>query len=118
MNFYFSDPGCILNYCDLSYGGSSLGIIYMESSSNNVSISNSTIRYSAEHGLYFSNSLPQISNCKISENISSGFFLTNSSPVISSCDISDNNSYGIYCNNNNCDLQVTNSIIQNNGRRN
>ena len=46
-----SDPGTLLDYCDISYGGSSGSMIAGGFHGGNVTISNCTIEYSANRGI-------------------------------------------------------------------
>ena len=94
IHFNQADGGTILNYCDLTYGGSDLGIIYDGYSGANVTISNCTVEHSANAGIYVS---------------------TNSSTTISNCVISDNSTVGIYCHGDAAKCFVSNCTIENNG---
>lgn len=66
--FQDSESGCVLNYCDISYGGSDQGMIRIIGSTNKVTISNCTVSNSLSYGIELSNdeANPSISNCTIS----------------------------------------------------
>ncbi|MCD4819634.1 MAG: right-handed parallel beta-helix repeat-containing protein [Candidatus Cloacimonetes bacterium] len=114
LYFYNADTGCILDYCDIYYGGSSDGMIYSNNSGNNVQISNCDIRYSGTRGLSLNDS-PSITNCVIDNNSTSGIYCTGSSanPSISNSEI-NNNYHGIYCNYSSANFSVSNCEINNN----
>ena len=98
INFYISSNNSILNYCDILYGGSSYGAVYGYESESNVTISNSTIQYSATKGIYLNDDDPTITNCTINDNAEYGIYCTNyAAPVISDCTIQNNGSYAIRC---------------------
>ncbi|MDB4303941.1 right-handed parallel beta-helix repeat-containing protein, partial [Desulfosarcina sp.] len=64
--FNNADPGCMLDYCDISYGGSATATVYINNTGNTVSISNSSISNSATLGIYHrTNSEATISDCSI-----------------------------------------------------
>jgi len=95
--FYYADPGTILDYCGISYGGSYDGILKIHNSSENVTISNCTIQHSAKHGIYISSSSPSITGCTITNNSSMGIYCYDSAskPQISDCVIQNNGDYAI-----------------------
>jgi len=97
INFSSSEPGCLLDYCDFSYGGYSDGIIRLQNT-NTVTISNCSSTYSGTAGLYiYDNSQPVISNSSFSNNTTYGIHSHHSSgyPYISDCTILNNGSYAI-----------------------
>ena len=99
LRFSYPESGCILDYCDFSYGGySSYGMISLYSTGTNVSISNSTASHSATYGILCdNNSSPVITGCTIDDNTSYGIYCTSQSctPAISDCTITDNGNYSI-----------------------
>ena len=102
--FYGADAGCILDYCDISYGGSTDGNIRFYNSYGNVSITNCEIEHSGTAGFYITNnSYPSISDCLIQNNTNHGIYCPSSSayPYITDCSILNNGSYAIatYANN-------------------
>jgi len=71
-----ADNGSILNYCEISYGGSSSGMVRVKNSTDNV----------------------QITNCNLSNSAGYGIILNNNAanPLIMDCSIEDCNNYPIY----------------------
>lgn len=64
--FNDADPGCILDYCDMSYGGSATANVYINNTGNNVAVSNSSISNSATLGIYVRpNSEVTIADCSV-----------------------------------------------------
>jgi hypothetical protein len=69
---YFNQPdaGSIMNYCDVSYGGSvaARGMINFRNASNGLIISNCNLSYSGSYGIEYRNNAadPQIIDCSIS----------------------------------------------------
>ena len=97
VQFYNSDPGCLLDYCDFSYGGSLNGNIHLQNT-DSMTISNSTFSYSGTNGIYlYDNTQPVISSSSFSNNTNNGIYVYTSSgyPSISDCTIRDNGSYAI-----------------------
>lgn len=77
-----ANAGTILDYCDISYGGATNGNIDINNCSSNVSISNSTITYSSNDGVYIRNgSSPSFINSVITSNNSEGIYITGASSV-------------------------------------
>jgi len=116
--FQTPEPGCILDYCDFSYGGdANQGTVYLYQTGSNVSISNSTVTYSESYGIYcYNGSNPSITNTSILNSLNHGLYCSNSSsPALSSCTIQDNGGYGIYCDDLNSIPPVTDSSIVDNG---
>ena len=103
IHFYSSEPGCLLDYCDFSYGGYSAGNIRLHTT-DAFPISNCSFSYSGNAGLFvYENSQPQISDCLFSDNTTNGVYVNASSgiPSIDDCTFEDNGSYIIrtYTNN-------------------
>ena len=92
LSFSSADPGCILDWCDIYYGGSVNGMIYSISSGSNVQITNCDIQFSGTKGLYLNDST-SISNCVISNNTEDGVRCANS--YISNCSFQNNGNYAI-----------------------
>ncbi len=95
---YFIDPepGCILDYCDISYGGSSNGSLYLSSVESNLSVTNCVIENGSSHGIYITDSSsPTISNSTISDHANDGIhcYSTNSAPLVSNCTIQNTGGY-------------------------
>lgn len=68
--FNGADFGSLMNYCEVSYGGvATSGIIYVQSSTNNVTITNCNINNSIGNGIWLNNTAanPAISNSTISD---------------------------------------------------
>ncbi len=80
IQFIDSDPGSVLDYCDLSYGGSAGSIIYFTNNNSGVTISNCTITNSHSSGIYLYD-----------------YSATPSSPTITNTTIENCNGYGIDC---------------------
>ena len=98
LSYQSSDSGCILDYCDFSYGGSGgQGILYLFNSGTNLSISNSTFTDSASYGINCSLlSSPTISDCSITDSASQGIYCdSNSFPPVDGCTLTGNGSYPI-----------------------
>jgi len=113
--FYHADGANILNYCDIYYGGSNNGNIFMEGSAN-VTISNCNIKYSATNGIHMYATSPDIFNCSFSNNSSHGIYTNNdSNPLITNCTLSTNDGHGIYANTATSDFDLTGGNITNNG---
>jgi len=76
-----------LNYCDISYGGSSDGNIYLHETYSRVSISHCTSTYSASDGLHMNHQcFDTISNSTFSHNNGAGIYVTYASnPTITNC---------------------------------
>ncbi len=68
--FNGADAGCILNYVEMSYGGSANGTVLVRNSTDNVVISNCSISNSGGFGLRLTNGAanPSISNCTFENN--------------------------------------------------
>ncbi|MBS3767407.1 MAG: right-handed parallel beta-helix repeat-containing protein, partial [Candidatus Cloacimonetes bacterium] len=99
-DIYFNEPDsdCILDYCDISYGGSSYGNLYIQGAENYLTITNCNIEYSGDDGIYINDAYTSYSN-----------------PIISNCNISNNVNNGIYCADDDSDPQISDCSIQNNG---
>ena len=121
LNFASTDGPCSLKYCDISYGGyGGVGSVYLNNTSNHVTISNTFISKGSGYGINCTSSNPTITNCCIFDNGSHGFngtgtvqaTLTNntfafnggngvrvyhSASSVTNNIITDNSSYGIYC---------------------
>ncbi len=66
--FNNADPGCILDYCDISYGGSATANVYLNNTGNTVTISNSSVNNSATIGIsQLANSEASIFDCSITD---------------------------------------------------
>jgi len=117
ITFSQADAGCVLNYCDIYYGGSVDGLIYLLNSGNNVHITNCDIQYSGTSGVYFSDyNSNSIENCVINNHNEHGIYCSysNAIPSISNCEIKNNGSYGIYCSAGG-NPAISDCSIQNNG---
>jgi len=69
LYFYNANPGTILNYCDVSYGGSLYANIEIRNCSGNVTITNSTVKNSLNDGIYIrENSNPLILNSTVTQS--------------------------------------------------
>ncbi|MCU0612932.1 MAG: right-handed parallel beta-helix repeat-containing protein, partial [Candidatus Eisenbacteria bacterium] len=91
---YFSSPdaGCIMDYCDISYGGSANGMIRL--GNGGATFTNCTVEYSG----------------------TGGFRLESwGGPAISSCVIRECGGIGIQCMDYSADPSVSNCVIQDNG---
>lgn len=94
---YADDALCIMEYCDVEYGGyGSYENIYCYDSSP--TIRNCRIMYGEGNNIYCTNNAaPNIENCEIAYASSSGIYSTNNAaPQVTGCDIYHNSSYGIY----------------------
>ena len=117
ISFSQADAGCILDYCDIFYGGSVNGLLYLINSGNNVQITNCDIEYSATSGVYFDESNSGfIENCIIENNNEHGIYCnySNAIPSISNCEINNNGNHGIYCSAGG-NPSISDCVIQNNG---
>ena len=103
-----SDSNSIISYSKIEYA--KYGIHCRNYSSP--SISNNTISYNNNNGIYCHSSSTTISNNTICNNNSSGIFCYSSSATISNNTISNNNSSGIYCNFS--DPTISSNTISNN----
>jgi len=97
LYFYNADPGCILDYCDILYGGANQGNVFINNSDANVSITNCTIEESGSAGVRTANSDLAISNSTIGDNTTYGLYFNNSNSTIEDC-ILENNHTGLYSN--------------------
>jgi len=116
MNILFtvSDGINILNYCDISKGGSASGNIVVSGGSD-LTISNCNIQNSASNGIELKSiSSPTISNTVISNNLNNGIELTDCEPLISNCSLSSNGQYGVFANDSYGYLTVSGGSIHNN----
>ena len=100
--FHYSSSNCLLDYCDILYGGSisDEAMIYIDDAGDHVTLNNCNIEYSESNGVYLR---------------------TNSDPSFINCVIRNNNQYGIRIAYNSCyptfgsDLSEWNDIYDNNG---
>ncbi|MBN1425167.1 right-handed parallel beta-helix repeat-containing protein, partial [Candidatus Fermentibacteria bacterium] len=94
--FYGPDGGTVLNYCDISYGGSSEGGV-CHRSGGSLSITNCTIMHSATSGVYAWTASPTVSDCTISDNVGHGIQCldTTSDPMVTDCTIQDNGGWAV-----------------------
>ena len=100
IGFSGADPGCLMDYCEIEYGGSSYGNIYVHASGSNVTVSNTTIRHSEYAGVYINDqnaspSTPYFDNCTFYSNATYGLA---SAPHLSyvalnDCSFENNGSY-------------------------
>ncbi len=77
---YFNnpDPGCIMNFCNVWYGGGYRANITLNGSGNNVNFSQCTSAYSFRAGIHIeNNSSPLISYCTFLENNDQGIYVKN-----------------------------------------
>ena len=118
--FDASETGSFLNYCDISYGGDDWANIYLDSTFANVNITNCTIKWSNNAGIYIQiSSSPIISDCIITENDTYGIQVNNNSafpcnPLISGCTVSYSGSYAIKTHANNAKDIINPMTIENN----
>jgi len=118
LNFSGTDPGTILNFCDITYGGSSNGQVYVRASGSNIQVKNSTIAYSGTAGIYIndqntSQSHVSLQNCHIENNATYGIYSNYSGQhTLDNCSISGNGT-GFYSNSNTHRLTYNNSIVNN-----
>ena len=116
--FNSADSGSGLSYCDISYGGDTYygrGLVYLQNSGSNVTISNSTIFRSAYHGVQCANSSPVITNSGIFRNAQRGVYADSSSqPVLTNNTIALNSNSGVYLSGS--AAQLTNNVITDNNQ--
>lgn len=64
-----ADNGSILNYCEISYGGSNSGMVRVRNSTDNVQITNCNLSNSAGYGIILNNNAanPSIMDCTIED---------------------------------------------------
>jgi len=114
----YADPGTLLDYCEVSYGGSIGCMVYIRGCYDNVHISNSSFSYSNTSGIYIRDyNTPQshvtIDNCLIEENASYGIYSSVSGQhEIINCLIR-NNGHGFYSDHNTHNFGYNNIIINN-----
>ncbi len=94
--FNVADAGTVLDYCDVSYAGSTNANLDITNSGSNVSISNSKIEYSNGYGVYVRNSSsPAFINCEIINNTGIGVYINGaSSPTFGTNETEWNDIYG------------------------
>lgn len=94
--FNGADAGTILDYCDISYGGSTYGNIDVYNSGTNVSFTNCVIENSFRYGVYIrNNSAPSFINNQIINNNDIGVYIDgNNAPTFGSNDLEWNDIYG------------------------
>ncbi|MCD4790162.1 MAG: right-handed parallel beta-helix repeat-containing protein, partial [Bacteroidales bacterium] len=115
---YFANPdgACILDYCNISYGGSSSGNVRLYGNSGSVDFSNSTFSYSLHNGLHIQDyytSSPVIDNCIFENNTEYGVWMQSaSSQTFTGC-IIQNNLDGVFNNVNSHNFTNHNEIINN-----
>ncbi|MFU8843466.1 MAG: right-handed parallel beta-helix repeat-containing protein [Bacteroidales bacterium] len=72
ISFNNPDSGSVMNYCEISYGGSLgvRGMVMFENASNGLIISNTTLSHSASYGfVYWNNTAdPQILDCTVTDS--------------------------------------------------
>ena len=98
-----ADEGTIFDYCDISYGGSNNGMIYIHNGPNNFPMTNCNITHSGAAGVrinddYAASSHPTLENCVISDNTLYGIDCSSggSNPEIIDCTITGNGSAPLY----------------------
>ncbi len=97
---YSDDASCLMEYCNVLYGGySGYENIYCYDSSP--VFRHCIFNYNSGYGVYaHSNAAPVLENCYIGNSTSYGLYAnTNADPSLINCMIHDNESYGIYVNN-------------------
>jgi hypothetical protein len=102
--FNVADAGCILNYCDILYAGSGTSAVDINGSLNFVTISNTTIEYSAGYGLFIrNNSSPSIKYSSIRNNEDVGIYVNGACTPTFGTSVSEwneiygNGNYGLRC---------------------
>jgi len=116
LYFNYPDDDCLLDYCDISYGGSSTGNIYLRGNTGSVDITNSTVSYSLHNGLHIQDyytSSPVTDNCIFENNTEYGVWLQSASNQTFTGCIVQNNQDGVYCNDNSQTFLNHNKIINN-----
>ncbi len=125
INLSSYSENCILDYCDILYGGynggnSDCNLYISNPNGTSLTISNTNINYSSAHGIYLSDidfSL-DFNNLSIENNLKSGIYHNNSDNdfLISyvNCNINNNNEYGIFFDANRL-IDIDNSEFSNNG---
>ncbi|MCJ7811773.1 right-handed parallel beta-helix repeat-containing protein, partial [bacterium] len=102
--FCGSDPGTVMEYCDISYGG------------DNESQSFNWKRHDGNITLFDCYDRITLSYCTLSNSENDGICISqNSSPIISNCTFSNNNRYGINCDQKTADPQIEDCSLINNG---
>jgi len=89
-----ADIGTTLAYCEILYARNAMTI---KNSEQNVTVTNTTLRYSKESGILLDNSSPVIRTCVMEHNAAAGISATNDNTYakIEGCTISDNGDYAI-----------------------
>jgi parallel beta-helix repeat protein len=92
------DSASVLDYCDLSYGGTSYGLLSIGSCEDSVTVTNCVVEYSGVEGIWVQDwSWPLISSCTIRHNNEEGIFCWNyqATPLVSDCVIQFNGGYAV-----------------------
>jgi hypothetical protein len=94
--FEAADPGTILEYCDILYGGATNGNLDIYNSGTNVMINNCNIKFSSTRGVYInSGSVPTFINNTITLNTGNGIFINGASSALFGNTVSEwNEVYG------------------------
>jgi hypothetical protein len=120
IHFEGTDPGTILDYCEIMYGGSSNGQVYIRASGGNVQVHHSTVAYSGTAGVYINDQYTSLTNlsmmdCQIENNATYGIYSFYSGQhTLNGCSIMGN-ATGFYSNSNTHHLKYNNSIANNTG---
>ena len=91
---YGAEVGTTMAHCEIKYGKNALTI---KNSEQNVTVTNTTLRYSKESGILLDNSSPVIRTCVMEHNAAAGISAVNDSTYakIEGCTISDNDDYAL-----------------------
>jgi Right handed beta helix region/Periplasmic copper-binding protein (NosD) len=95
LTFRKGSDGSILKHCNIEYAGSN-GAVYIYQASP--TISNSTIRYSSDYGIYSQGGSPNLSGNTLTNNGKYAIYVAGGSAAITGNDFSQNSSYDIYYN--------------------
>jgi parallel beta-helix repeat protein len=88
-------PEGILDYCDISYGGSSTASLNINNTLDKVNVANCTISNSKTRGInIYNNSNPTITNCLVNNSGTIGIDAGNGQPSIINCIISNSGMAG------------------------
>jgi hypothetical protein len=88
-----SDPGTVLSYCDISYGGSSTGSVYFNSSGTNANMDHCTVSNSGSAGIHVASGTPDISYCDVSTSGVGINWASAGLGTVQNCVITGNTSY-------------------------
>ena len=91
LYFSSSDPGTILDYCNILYGGSNTAALNLAQS--NFTISHTQVSHSEQRGIYLSQSSLTLRGCNISDNLGNGIHIMSGQPDLGTLNDPGNNTF-------------------------